>query len=117
MSRQQVSCYDPNTYLGRNLSEKWRTIFSETRAKFRGTAEDIPIASKAFRLRGLGRLAQKAESMRNLPLVASLYEQAAKEMGDTFVNKGKAEPNDQPPTPVQVVIGVRDAARRDDDKS
>ncbi len=87
VSRQQVSLYDPGTYVGRNLSKKWRDIFTETRAKFRATAEEIPIASKAFRLRGLGRLAQKAESMRNLPLVASLYEQAAKEMGDIFVNR------------------------------
>ena len=62
VSRQQVSCYDPNTYVGRNLSLKWRTIFEETRAKFRATAEEIPIASKAFRLRGLGRLAQKART-------------------------------------------------------
>ena len=115
VSRQQVSLYDPNTYVGRNLSLKWRTIFEETRAKFRAAAEDIPIASKAFRLRGLGRLAQKAENMRNLPLVASLYEQAAKEMGDIFVNKGKAEQNEQPPTPVQIVIGVQDAARKSDD--
>lgn len=114
VSRQQVSCYDPNTYVGRNLSQKWRDIFETTRAKFRSTAEDIPIASKAFRLRGLARLAQKAENMRNLPLVASLFEQAAKEMGDIFVNKGKAEQNEQAPTPVQIVIGVKDAARHDD---
>lgn len=116
VSRQQVSCYDPNTFVGRNLSKKWRTIFEQTRTKFRETADEIPIASKAFRLRGLGRLAQKAESMRNLPLVASLYEQAAKEMGDIFVNKNKGEPGDQqPPTPVRIVIGVKDAARHDDD--
>jgi hypothetical protein len=112
--RQQVSLYDPNTYVGRNLSEKWRTIFNETRAKFRETADEIPIASKAFRLRGLGRLAQQAEKMRNLQLVATLYEQAAKEVGDIYVNKAKAEQNDQPPTPVQVFIGVKDAKRHDD---
>lgn len=85
--RQQVSLYDPNTYVGRNLSKKWRTIFDETRAKFRATADDIPIASKAFRLRGLGRLAQQAEKMRNLPLVGIFYEQAAKEVGDGYVNR------------------------------
>lgn len=115
LSRQQVSCYNPNTYVGRNLSQKWRTIFEETRAKFRATVEKIPIASKAFRLRGLARLAKKAENMRNLPLVASLYEQAAKEVGDIYVNKGKAEQTEQIPTPVQIVIGVKDAARHGDD--
>jgi hypothetical protein len=112
--RQQVSLYDPNTYVGRNLSQKWRTIFEETRTKFRATAEEIPIASKAFRLRGLGRLAQKAENMRNLPLVASLYEQAAKEVGDIYVNKGKAEQANQAPTPVAITFGVKDAKRHDD---
>lgn len=118
VSRQQVSCYDPNTYVGRNLSQKWRDIFEGTRKKFRETAEDIPIASKAFRLRGLGRIALQAEKMRNLPLVATLYEQAAKEMGDMYVNKGKSDQGDpQPPTPVQIVIGVKDAARRDDGQS
>ncbi|WP_402721230.1 DUF2280 domain-containing protein [Janthinobacterium rivuli] len=51
--------------------QKWRTIFEETRAKFRATAQEILIASKAFRLRGLARLAYKAENMRNLSLVAT----------------------------------------------
>ena len=46
VSRQQVSCYDPNTYVGRNPSQKWRTIFEETRTKFRATGEEIPIARR-----------------------------------------------------------------------
>ena len=92
VSRQQVSCYDPNTYVGRNLSQKWRDIFDATRKRFRETAEEIPIASKAFRLRGLGRIAQQAEKVRNLQLVASLYEQAAKEVGDVYVNR-KIDPD------------------------
>jgi hypothetical protein len=115
VSRQQVSLYDPGTYVGRNLSKKWRDIFTETRAKFRATADDIPIASKAFRLRALGRMAQKAESMRNIALAVAVIEQAAKEMGEMYVNKGKGEPADQqPPTPVQINIGVRDASRKTD---
>ena len=52
--------------------------------------------------------------MRNLPLVASLYEQAAKEVGDIYVNKGKAEQADQAPTPVAITFGVKDAKRHDD---
>jgi hypothetical protein len=87
VSRQQVSCYDPNTYVGRNLSKKWRDIFEATRKNFRDTAADIPIASKAFRLRALSRMAVKAESMRNIGLAVQLLEQAAKEMGDMYVNR------------------------------
>jgi hypothetical protein len=115
VSRQQVSCYDPGTFVGRNLSKKWRTIFEETRAKFRATADDIPIASKAFRLRALGGMAQKAESMRNIALAVVVIEQAAKEMGEMYVNKVKGEPADQQaPTPVKIVIGVKDASRKTD---
>ena len=87
VSRQQVSCYDPGTYVGRNLSKKWRDIFEDTRKNFRDTAADIPIASKAFRLRALSRMATKAESMRNIALAVQLLEQAAKEMGDIYVNR------------------------------
>lgn len=92
VSRQQVSCYDPNTYVGRNLSKKWRDIFEATRKHFRDTAADIPIASKAFRLRALSRMAVKAESMRNIGLAVQLLEQAAKEVGDIYVNR-KVDPD------------------------
>ena len=85
--RQQVSLYDPGTYVGRNLSKKWRTIFEDTRAKFLAKSEDIPIANKSFRLRGLARLAEKSERVGNLRMVAEIYEQAAKEMGDAYVNR------------------------------
>ena len=32
-------------------------------------------------------MAEKAETMRNLALTAQLYEQAAKEVGDVYVNR------------------------------
>lgn len=112
--RQQVAAYDPEKYVGRNLSVKWRTIFDDTRAKFREDTAAIPIASRAFRLRALARMAQQAESMRNIALAVSVIEQAAKEVGDMYVNKSKSDPSDQQqPTPVQIVIGVKDAKRND----
>lgn len=117
VSRQQVACYDPNCYVGRNLSEKWRTVFNDTRSKFRDEVAEIPIASRAFRLRALARMAQQAEGMRNIALAVQVIEQAAKEVGDIYVNKNKAEQNDQPPTPVHITIGVKDAAKRDDAES
>ena len=57
------------------------------RKRFREETADIPIANRAYRLRGLGRMAEKAENMRNLALTAQLYEQAAKEVGDIYVNR------------------------------
>lgn len=92
VTRQQVEQHDPTKRAGANLAAKWRTLFEDTRKRFREETADIPIANRAFRLRGLGRMAEKAESMRNLALTAQLYEQAAKECGDMYVNR-KIEPD------------------------
>lgn len=92
VTRQQVEQHDPTKRAGANLAAKWRTLFEDTRKRFREETADIPIANRAFRLRGLGRMAEKAESMRNLALTAQLYEQAAKECGDMYVNR-KLEPD------------------------
>ncbi|KPM57856.1 hypothetical protein HB13667_29215 [Pseudomonas putida] len=92
VSRQQCEAYDPTKYVGRNLHLKWRTLFEDTRARFREETADIPIANRAFRLRALGRMAEKAENMKNMALTAQLLEQAAKECGDMYVNR-KLEPD------------------------
>jgi len=92
VTRQQVEQHDPTKRAGANLAAKWRTLFEDTRKRFRVETAEIPIANRAFRLRGLGRMAEKAENMRNLALTAQLYEQAAKECGDMYVNR-KLEPD------------------------
>lgn len=87
VTRQQVEQHDPTKRAGVNLAAKWQTLFHDTRKRFREETADIPIANRAYRLRGLGRMAEKAENMRNLALTAQLYEQAAKEVGDIYVNR------------------------------
>ena len=87
VSRQQVETHDPTKSAGKGLAVKWMTLFHDTRKRFREETAEIPIANRAFRLRGLGRMAEKAETMRNLALTAQLYEQAAKEVGDVYVNR------------------------------
>lgn len=87
VSRQQVETHDPTKSAGKGLAVKWVTLFGDTRKRFREETAEIPIANRAFRLRGLGRMAEKAETMRNLALTAQLYEQAAKEVGDVYVNR------------------------------
>ncbi|NMX84380.1 DUF2280 domain-containing protein [Pseudomonas sp. WS 5010] len=87
LSRQQVETHDPTKSAGKGLAAKWVTLFHDTRKRFREETAEIPIANRAYRLRGLGRMAEKAESMRNLALTAQLYEQAAKEVGDVYVNR------------------------------
>lgn len=103
--RQQVAAYDPNCYVGRNLGTKWKTIFEDTRAKFREDTAAIPIASRAYRLRALARMAQQAESMRNIALAVSVIEQAAKEVGDMYVNRRL----DAPKAPGDAGEGIPDA--------
>lgn len=92
VERQQVAQYDPTKASGKSLSKKWRTLFDDTRTRFREEAAEIPIASRAFRLRALGRMAQQAESMRNIALAVSVIEQAAKEVGDVYINR-KVDPD------------------------
>ncbi|MFS1292033.1 DUF2280 domain-containing protein [Pseudomonas piscis] len=112
VTRQQCELYDPTKYAGRDLGVKWRTVFEDTRKRFREDTADIPIANRAFRLRGLARMAEKAESMRNLALTAQLYEQAAKECGDMYVNRArKEESDDEPLIPSRIQVDVVDARK------
>ncbi|QSL85945.1 DUF2280 domain-containing protein [Pseudomonas atacamensis] len=87
VTRQQCEAYDPTKYVGRNLHVKWQTLFNDTRKRFREETAEIPIANRAYRLRTLGRMAEKAENMKNMALTAQLLEQAAKEVGDVYVNR------------------------------
>jgi hypothetical protein len=45
VSRQQREACDPTKYVGRNLPVKWKTLFEDTRKRFREETADIPIAS------------------------------------------------------------------------
>jgi len=114
VSRQQCEAYDPTKYVGRNLHLKWRTLFEDTRARFREETADIPIANRAYRLRALGRMAERAENMKNLALTAQLLEQAAKEVGDVYVNRQtkNENPHDNVP-PTKVQVDVVDARKPD----
>lgn len=114
--RQQVALYDPTKHAGRNLSKKWRVVFDATRENFKTQTAEIPIAQRAYRLRKMAQIATKAEQMRNLSLVLQILEQAAKETGDAYVNKNRADQKDPDvPTPTHIVFGVVDARKHDDD--
>lgn len=94
ITRQHVANYDPTKAAGRDLSKELKTLFAETRAKFKATIDDIPIANQAFRLRVIERLARQAEQQGNKALVAQLVEQAAKEVGGAYTNKRQIEGGD-----------------------
>jgi len=87
VSRQQCESHDPTKFAGRGLGAKWVELFHDARKRFREETSDIPIANRAYRLRTLGRMAERAESLKNMALTAQLLEQAAKEVGDVYVNR------------------------------
>lgn len=91
VSRQQVETHDPTKSAGKGLARRWVTLFHDTRKRFRDDTADIPIANRAFRLRALGRMAERAESVKNLALAAQLMEQAAKEAGGAYTNKQQVD--------------------------
>ena len=132
ISRQLCESHDPTKRAGVNLAVKWVTLFHDTRKRFREETAEIPIANRAFRLRAMNRFVEKAETMKNIGLAMQILEQAAKEMGDAFVNR-RVEPDkslddeikrlniqklqrelEDPdkglPEPKQVIIGVEDAS-------
>ncbi|HBO5485970.1 DUF2280 domain-containing protein [Pseudomonas aeruginosa] len=115
VSRQQCESHDPTKSAGRDLAKRWRTLFEDTRKRFREEIADIPIANRAYRLRALARMAERAEGMRNMALAAQLYEQAAKESGGMYSNKHQLEhsgPGGGPiltmPTTIQLVAPGHD---------
>ncbi len=63
VSRQQIESHDPNKVCSKGLAAKWRILFEDTRKRFREEIADIPIANRAYRLRALGRMAERAEGM------------------------------------------------------
>ncbi|WP_440090135.1 DUF2280 domain-containing protein [Pseudomonas fragariae (ex Marin et al. 2024)] len=116
VSRQQCEAHDPTKRAGRDLAKRWVTLFHDTRTRFREETADIPIANRAFRLRALGRIVEKAENMRNLALALQVLEQAAKEVGDVYVNRQtkNENPHDNVP-PSRVQVDVVDARKPDAD--
>jgi hypothetical protein len=85
--RAHVAMYDPSKAAGAKLAGKWKVLFEDTRKRFREEAAEIPIASQAYRLRTLQRMLAKVEERGNIAMAAQLLEQAAKEVGDVFVNR------------------------------
>lgn len=83
---QAMEFYDPNKRAGAALSDKWRDLFKTTREAFLKDSAEIGISHRVVRLRALQRMAAQAEKQGNLQLAASLYEQAAKEVGNAYTN-------------------------------
>ncbi|PXV65823.1 hypothetical protein C8D93_109203 [Sinimarinibacterium flocculans] len=91
ITRQRVQQYDPTTSAGRQCARQWRELFAATRERFVKSIAEIPIAHRAYRLRALQRMAERAERLKNYALAAQLHEQAAKECGDDYTNRTRID--------------------------
>jgi hypothetical protein len=112
VTRQQVETHDPTKTSGKGLAKRWVTMFEDARKRFREETAEIPIANRAFRLRAMNRFVERAESLKNIGLAMQILEQAAKEVGDVYVNRNrKDEPNDEPAIPTRIQVDVVDARK------
>lgn len=112
VTRQQVETHDPTKTSGKGLAAKWQTLFHDTRKRFREETAEIPIANRAYRLRALNRFVERAETMKNIGLAMQILEQAAKEVGDVYVNRSrKEELGDEPAVPTRIQVDVVDARK------
>ncbi len=120
VTRQQVAKYDPHKAAGINLAQKWKDLFKKFRDDFNTNVQAIPIANKAYRLNMLDRMARDAEKSKNRPLAAALAEQAAKEMGDIYVNRNindNGMGGGDIPQPVSINIEVKDGRKPESDNT
>ncbi|HDR9029906.1 TPA: DUF2280 domain-containing protein [Burkholderia vietnamiensis] len=113
VSPQQCERYDPTKRAGSSLSKKYREIFERTREEFLQDTSRIGVAHRAVRLRKLDRAVGIAEERGNIPLMAQLLEQAAKESGDAFTNKHRLEHTGKDGAPIDqrtVVVDEKQVA-------
>jgi hypothetical protein len=86
LERSQVAQYDP-TKASFKAGDRWREIFAAIRRTYLEAVGEIPIASQAYRLNFLDRMALRAERSGNMKLAADLLRQAAEEVGGLLTNQ------------------------------
>jgi hypothetical protein len=86
VSIQQVVAYDLRNPQFR-AAAKWRSLYEATQKAYIEHDGAIPIANRGFRLNLLQEAALDARHRRNYPLLLSILEQAAKEMGGALTNR------------------------------
>jgi hypothetical protein len=91
IARQSVEYYDPTYGAGTELAERWKTLFTETRARVLAGRALIGAANKMVRVRWLDQMVHEAREKGDTRHAAQLLVQAAMEMGDRFTNRQKLE--------------------------
>jgi hypothetical protein len=93
LDRKQVGRYDPRrSYYA--AGDKWREVFEVRRKAYLEDVAAVPIAHMGYRLQMLQQGLDAAKRAKNWPLVASLLEQAAKEMGGLYTSRRTLQVSD-----------------------
>lgn len=85
---RQIHGYNPTKGCF-DAGQTWREFFDAHRKTYMNEIASHDIASPAYRIGMLDRMAKKAEKAGNMKLAAELAEQAAKEVGGAFTNERK----------------------------
>lgn len=92
MQRSDIlGAWHPERVAGAKLDATSQDISEVTRKRFLAELDNIPIAQRSYRLRQLGRILERAEEMGNISLSNPAVKLAAKEVGDFYVRRGRAE--------------------------
>lgn len=83
LTARHVRAYDPTSFQF-VASQRWEAYFWSVRKRFETEIAEQPIANRAYRLRKLTKLFERAFEKGDLAEARSCLEQAAKEMGHWY---------------------------------
>lgn len=86
LTPRHVRTYDPMCFQFA-AAHRYRDLHAVARKRFEQEVAEMPIAHRAFRLRRLHQIHEAAFDRGDLVTAAKALEQAAKEVGNMFVNQ------------------------------
>ena len=86
LTARHVRTYDPTCFQFA-ASARYIELHAVVRKRFEQEVAKVPIAHRAFRLRRLNQIHEAAFDRGDLTTAAQALEQAAKEVGNMFVNQ------------------------------
>lgn len=91
ITHQAIGAYNAETNGARRIAKRWVDLFHATREQWLKEIAAEPIANRAFRLRRLTEILNKAMKRGDLARAQGALEQAAKEVGNVFTNVSKVQ--------------------------
>ena len=86
LTLRHVRAYDPSTFQFAG-GPRWQGYHAQARKRFENETAEIPISHRAYRLRRLGQIHDRALESGALIVAMNALEQAAKEVGGLLTNQ------------------------------